>query len=635
MKIRLAISAYGRLLEMANTIRGDELPDNVELIRMNSVLDDLSEEARRLEQQQAVDVFVSSGGNAAVLHQVLTTTPVVTITPTCYDLIYALWQCARFSPVPRVALIAYGRSLDHILDEVSEIKSLLNIDFETYCYFKEEELKEIIQEIKDRGITNIIGGSLALHCAALQGLSGHYLLSKTGIMEAVKFAVRMVDSKRKEIFVSRQLSSTLDFIHEGIVAVDHENIITVCNPSAERILGISRTALLGRNADDVLLHTKFRLVQQTMEEELNQIQAYGNVKVLSNYVPIINDGKAIGALATFQTVDVIEKADAKIRQDLYSRGFLAKHHFSDLIGDSAPLRACIETAKHYAHSDATVLIKGESGTGKELFAQSIHNESSRRIRPFVAVNCAAMPPQLLESELFGYEEGAFTGAKRGGKRGMFELADGGTIFLDEIAEISFDLQARLLRIIEQREVLRVGGERIRPVNIRIIAATNKDLWEMVQNNQFRIDLYYRLNVLELKIPALRERPGDIQRLIAYFLRELCPALRGETAGSISSHPCFLSYSWPGNIRELRNIVERFSVLYQNNDNYDQIIQDFFSYVDGRRQPDRRLSAAGAPHEDALILKVLEECGGNKTAAAAKLGVSRTTLWRKLREIKLR
>jgi propionate catabolism operon transcriptional regulator len=289
--------------------------------------------------------------------------------------------------------------------------------------------------------------------------------------------------------------------------------------------------------------------------------------------------------------------------------------------------------------DATVLIGGESGTGKERFAQGIHNASRRAAAPFVAVNCAAFAESLLESELFGYEEGAFTGARRGGKPGLFEAAHTGTLFLDEIGEMPQALQAKLLRVLQEKEVLRVGGTEPTPVDVRIIAATHRDLRGLVEEGAFRADLFYRLNILNLHLPALRERPGDILLLAAHFLAaalgrlQLAPATGGLPP---SLTPLLAAYRWPGNIRELENVIERIAVFYGAGDPtagegeaLRSVVPELFVRDEGSGTPDLgRIARSG---EQAHIRAVLDECGGDRGAAAQRLGISRTTLWRKLRQ----
>ena len=281
-------------------------------------------------------------------------------------------------------------------------------------------------------------------------------------------------------------------------------------------------------------------------------------------------------------------------------------------------------AETYARFDSTVLILGKSGTGKELFAQSIHNSSSRKSERFVAVNCAALPSSLLESELFGYEEGAFAGARKGGKSGLFELAHEGTLFLDEISEISPKLQSRLLRAIEEKEFFRIGGDKVVPVDIRIIAASNRDLWQMVEDGTFREDLYYRLDVLEILLPELKQRREDIPLFIKKFVTERRSDLTRSELQEIANLPYFVEYDWPGNIRELRNVVERFCVQYLPDEDVEAL---------ARRVLDRHLPKVNAKdcRERSDIAEALRLSGGYRAQAAVILGISRTTLWRKMRE----
>lgn len=286
------------------------------------------------------------------------------------------------------------------------------------------------------------------------------------------------------------------------------------------------------------------------------------------------------------------------------------------------------------------LIQGETGTGKELFAQSIHNASGRKDKPFVAVNCAALPENLLESELFGYVEGAFTGARKGGKTGLFELAHEGTIFLDEISEMSMSIQARFLRVIQEKEVVRLGDDKIIPVNIRVIGATNRDLLRQVEEMKFREDLYYRLCVLTLEIPPLRMRKEDIHNLVDYFLVGKSKELNIKTKGiDHDAMARLLLYDWPGNIRQLENLVERCVVLSRDKEISIEVMDEAIS---GIPQLGREADHQYVEHENDgkkgvlkqiekdTIMNVLEETGGNKTLAAEKLGISVTTLWRKLK-----
>lgn len=322
----------------------------------------------------------------------------------------------------------------------------------------------------------------------------------------------------------------------------------------------------------------------------------------------------------------------------------ARHSLADLRGDSAAMQATRRAVSLFARSPATVLIQGETGTGKELAAQAIHRESPRARQPFVAINCGAIAENLLESELFGYEEGAFTGSKRGGHAGLFETAHRGTLFLDEIGEMPLQLQTRLLRVLEEREIVRVGGVRPVPVEVRIISATHCDLEQRVANGQFRADLFYRLAVLRLSMPPLRERPEDILPLAVWCLKHALAAIGARPhvnlhAEMLSCQPLLSAYHWPGNVREMRNMMERLALFLaaeplQALSPY--FIQQILPEITTKKQSLTSTALIDVATSEVMdnnevsIEKVLEMFQQNREAAAAYLGISRTTLWRKLK-----
>lgn len=331
-----------------------------------------------------------------------------------------------------------------------------------------------------------------------------------------------------------------------------------------------------------------------------------------------------------------------MRKRLRNRGHLAKYDFHDILGESEKIRASIEKARRFGRVDATVLIYGETGTGKEFFAHAIHNASSRRNGPFIAVNCAAVPENLLESELFGYAEGAFTGAKRGGKKGLFETADGGTIFLDEISEMSDKLQTRLLRVLQEYEIMRLGDDRVITVDVRVIAATNRDLRKMVAEKLFRADLYYRINVLTLVIPSLRERREDIPVLVGHFLQVFNKKFQKNIKGvERQGIDLFYTHDWPGNIRELQNIMERLVILTDGDYIPAELVaESLYTSLEGYPVETARQEKPGTSPEPQSLSRLEEKAirdtlaavKGNKKQAAAILGVSRTTLWRRLKKL---
>jgi propionate catabolism operon transcriptional regulator len=349
---------------------------------------------------------------------------------------------------------------------------------------------------------------------------------------------------------------------------------------------------------------------------------------------------------TCQETGAVQRADRQIRSSTRSTRFVARYRLSHIIGDSPVMKELLALAERYAQTESTILIHGESGTGKELFAQGIHNASRRHRGPFVAINCAAFPESLLESELFGYEEGAFTGSRKGGKPGLFELAHTGTIFLDEIGDMPLALQTRLLRVLQEREVMRLGSAEPTPIDIRVIAATHRHLRKRIADNQFRDDLYYRLNILRLNLPSLRDRKEDIRAIAGHVLQQTIKRCGANCSSEQLLHvllPYLENHGWPGNIRELENVIER-AVLglagSRATDKLDErqinrIMADLFDDDDlpivVQNGADLSLKALAKSTELTRIRQVLDECSGNLEKASRRLGISRTTLWRRLNQ----
>lgn len=356
------------------------------------------------------------------------------------------------------------------------------------------------------------------------------------------------------------LSDILDTEHYGMCLVDKDGYIIKWY--YEKFFNIKASAAVGRHVTEVIENTRLHVVAQTGVKELMQLQEINGSMVITNRIPLIHNHEVIGAAGTIIFRDIKEIAHLHSRMSKLEDNFkayrseiakmyAAQYHFDDIITNNQKMLNLKHLGQTIARSDASVLIQGESGTGKELFAQAIHNASARKNGPFIAVNCAALTETLLESELFGYAEGAFTGAKKGGKPGLFECAHQGSLFLDEIETMSPALQAKLLRVLQEREVVRIGSIDPIPVDVRILSSTNEDLLSRVQQGSFRRDLYYRLNVIPLHIPALRERREDILLLAETFCRQLGAdfTISGRAQAALVQH------RWPGNVRELRNCME--------------------------------------------------------------------------------
>lgn len=624
MKIKVGIANYGQFAGFIEKIQPD-LPEDVELVVLNDLFSELKESIHRIEQERSVDIFVGSGGNAEFLQQYLTEIPLVKVEVTGFDILNALKDVHFFSD--HAAIVVF-RSYEVSLKQFDALKEVCGMDVCTSVYSEKDEVDYILQAYRREGIRDVIGSAYVLERARLYDMRGHFLWSLDGVRSAIMHAVTIARYKKEDAEKARKLNSILDNAAEGIIVTDKDGIITDFNAGAERILNHRREDFIGKSCNDTLPNTRLPEVIAQKRAEINKIQDLGTVKVVTNRCPIFCNGETIGALATFQSVSSIKKAEESIRRNQYFKGFVAKTCFADIEGVSTRFLKAKRLAESYAKYDSTIIIFGETGTGKELFAQSIHNASPRKNGPFVAVNCSAFPPDLLESELFGYEEGAFTGARKGGKPGLFEMAHEGTLFLDEIGEISPELQARLLRVIEEKTVFPIGGDRLIPVDIRIIAATNRDLWQMAQDGDFRRDLYYRLNVLKIELPALRDRREDIPLLVRKFILENREDFAAAELHQVSELSILKNYDWPGNIRELKNIMERFCVLHHQGEDSLETFRTIFTPHRRPKEDPRRIEEAGE------IVCALGEAGGNRARAAEILGISRTTLWRKMREYSL-
>lgn len=634
MPVKLAVFSYAR---MKNEMEGvwNEFQPQLNIQVIEGVLGEALRQAKGLEKKGDVDVYISSGANAELLRQNVST-PVVTIKVTAFDLIRSIKKAQQLNG--RIAVINFEKNNP----EFQEIQDLLEISIAQDVYASEKELIRKLHRLKQSGVNIIIGHSLACDLAEKQGMQSVLVYSRESVRQAIEHAYEIALSRRREMARTGRLQAILDYTYSGIIATDAHGEITVFNKVAEKIVGVPAKKAIGQAIDKIIPTTRIHNVIETLQAELNQLQRIGSSHIFTNRVPIFAHNELVGIVATFQDVTTIQQAEGKIRQDLHGKGLVAKFCFDDILGNSPALRATLDLARKFAATESTIMITGETGTGKELLAQSIHNYSPRSNKPFVAVNCSALPDTLLESELFGYEEGAFTGARRGGKMGLFELAHTGTIFLDEIGEIPPALQSRLLRVLQEREIMRVGSNRIIPIDVRVITATNNDLWQAVKEKKMRADLYYRLNVLYINLPPLRGRRGDVSLLARYYVKKFDPDLLAEYDSHLPEiAPILESCSWPGNIRELQNVMERLAVLMRGAAlSRTQITKYLNEVLHSPPSPADQLERKGdhpagaGPLAQTLSLdaieRVLREVNGNKSAAARHLGVSRMTLWRKLR-----
>ncbi|MGI6226041.1 MAG: sigma-54 interaction domain-containing protein, partial [Peptococcales bacterium] len=455
------------------------------------------------------------------------------------------------------------------------------------------------------------------------------MLSARYMSNMIDISRRLAESLSENENNNKLLNAIIQKINNGVIATDINGNIMICNNTAEKIINLSRDKILGANADDVLPSLGINRPLNTGKAENEVPEHINNHNILVNRIPLENNNVINGALFTFYEFSEVEKIENKLRGHLYAKGHVAKYSFHNILGTSSVLKKQIKNAEKFALLDSTVVIQGESGTGKELMAHAIHNVSPRRKKPFVAINCAALPRDLLESELFGFEEGTFTGARKGGKVGLFEQAHLGTIFLDEIGEIPLETQVKLLRVLEAKEVMRIGSDRILPIDVRVIAATNRNLKKLVEEKRFREDLYFRLNVLKVFMPPLRERKEDICLLADFILAEFGKSVKEFLSKEMINW--LEDYSWPGNVRELRNIMEFLIATVPERKAYiDDLPVDYLEVNEFCEKPDSdkpiqdsslivndnlplNINGMTLLEEDVIILKLLSdygECGMN-------------------------
>jgi propionate catabolism operon transcriptional regulator len=584
------------------------------------------------EADERVDAFVAAGSNGAYLRD-HGPVPVALVDVSTTDALQALAHARTLGR--RVGVVNFRR----VLPGLERWKDLLRgVQIEQRAYVTPEEARAAVAELAAHGFEVVVGPGPACDEAERAGLKSVLLYSLECVCATIERAIEMAQVARAERRRREQLAGVIAHIDEAVVAVDAAERIAVVNPGFERLIGARSGELVGKRLSSVAPELSLARVLETGAPELRSFQKLGGRSLVVSRIPVRQRGVLSGAVLTCQDSRTLLRVDRDLRSELRPRRFIARYELAGIVGTSEAIRTVRTLAEQYAGTEGTVLITGESGTGKEMIAQGVHNAGRRRDRPFVAINCAAFPEALLESELFGYEEGAFTGSRRGGRAGLFEAAHTGTIFLDEVGDVPITLQTRLLRVLQERQVLRLGSNDPTPIDVRVVAATNRDLKREIARGAFREDLYYRLNILPIHLPPLRARRDDVAPIAEALLRDAL-ARHGVTDALPRALalilPWLQGYAWPGNVRELENVLERIAVLYshrapdqEGSDALRAVLPELFQVADEPRDGDLR--SAREAQEVAVIRRVVEECGGNMKAAAKRLGVGRSTLYRKLR-----
>ena len=631
----LIISVYPGMMNDINAVCGS-LQINPTILEWEIAENTLISHLRNMFRETGVpDAIISRGATANLIEQNIPEAVSVRAEPGDLELLETLKAAKNHGP--RIGLLMFEDYLKSY--NLQAAKELLGSNSLTlYPFRSREDIIRLVRQGSTDGMDVLVGGgTLAYRTGNSCGIKVLPVYSgQHALRNAVKQALSIIDARQREKLQLKCFTEAVSSITEGVLSIEDGKFI-VANKEMGNIFKTDEQALIGRkvdNTDDTLVAGYIRHFLTNSREREKVLKILGQDYYIKKSHFEEKGKKRI--VAIFRRARDIQDQEQRVRTEIRNTGFFARYHFSDIIAESGIMRQLLKKAETYAATDANILIGGDSGTGKELLAQSIHNASSRAKEPFVAVNCAAIPATLLESELFGYEEGAFSGASKGGKRGLFELAHKGTIFLDEINSMPLELQSVLLRTLQEKEIRRIGSQRNIYIDIRVIAASNSDLMKMIREEKFRIDLYYRLNTLRLTLPSLDKRREDIRPLAMSFLNHYSqkyslplPALSEDNYRLLESR------NWQGNIRELRNVMQRYVILSHEGENSIQLCFDEDIATEAALEPQDVTSFGTLDEiEKAVILKRLKQNQGNRRKTAQELGISRSTLWKKLDKMEL-
>ncbi|MCE5264626.1 MAG: sigma 54-interacting transcriptional regulator [Deltaproteobacteria bacterium] len=589
--------------------------------------------------REGYDILVTPEHNARHIWDKIDT-PIVVIPRTAIDIARAIVRAKKAYGDP----LAYFDSLQPYA-HMAALREILDYDVKEFVFNGQKDAERKIRQAMREGFHAVIGGAIVAPLARKHGIPCVALLpSPDDLLRTYRQAQQLASVRQVEEREAVKFKQVVQYAFSGIIVTDEKNRIAVFNPAAERIFAIPASQVLGQSLWKVIDRESLPGLDGKAHPQLEVLVTIRKKRLMVNTIPIAEEERILGMILTFHDESNIQSMEEKVRRAGHVGRLAAKHRFHDIIGHSRAIREAVRRAQHFAATDETVLITGDSGTGKEVFAQSIHNMSARRNHPFLAVNCSAIAPTLLESELFGYAEGAFTGAQRGGKQGMFELAHPGTLFLDEIGELSKEAQGHLLRVLQEKEVMRVGGAKVTPVDVRVIAATNRSLEAALRQGLFRWDLYHRLNILPLRLPALCERREDILPLANAFVAQasLPQGMAQRIMATLATEEALVhAYPWPGNVRELQNLLRRIVALCGSakegaveavvSEQLRESLSPPLTLAPALPAPGANLKEALKGIAATLLDEQEKAFGGSKAELARKLGIGRTTLWRKLKK----
>ena len=618
----------------ASVVRGAD--PSIEEVHLNLATMERAIPVARELLDGGVEAVIGGGGTGHLLAKCIGQ-PIITLPRSPIEILLALMRARQNAA--DVALTSFAGSAEGM--ELYE--ELLSTRIRPIVFSSSEELGAGITHAVEDGCRIIVGGGICRELAVSCGVQGVVVVPREqSVRQTLKDARALALVRRNERRHAEELRAVAGVTGEGFIILDANERVKMFNDAAGAIFGpiLRHTTpqdLIGQRLTGEFETIGLRRVLNSGKPEAERTCRVGDVEISVAVRPITVEGEIAGVIARVREAPaqpVGRRTEGRRRH----KGFVARHSF-DQISGGTDIQTLIARAGRYASTEASILIEGETGSGKELMAQGLHNASKRRDQPFLAVNCASLSESLLESELFGYDDGAFTGARRGGKAGLFELADKGTLFLDEVADITPNLQVRLLRVLEEKEIMRLGGDRIIPIDVRVISSSQRNLFAATQEARFRLDLYFRIATLRLEIPPLRARTEDIPSLLATLF-----AKHGLKINIVPTHVSnFLrEYDWPGNVRELESLVRTYLALAETNIFDPGLFTAVFREQQAaRRQLTAKSSNGATPlekgttlkeqlrrHEEEIIRRTLEQCHHNRTKTADLLGISVNSLWRK-------
>ena len=634
-QIRIGLLTTGKsLIEMSQQYAVEK---DIDLQCVEEGLDDAIPFAKEMESK-GVEVLLARGGTALLIRKNVQI-PVLSFPISTIDILSCLKEASAYgSNILIVSFLRKKLGLERV-EELFDIR----ITQEVCSNFT--EMQELISAKGDK-YDAIIGGSTSLKIA--RQFNYNFVETHTpeeAVETTLESAISVAIYNRAEQEKTKRFSLILNGVSDGVIAYDREGRITLINDQANKLLKRDAPSFEENFLQDVIPQPiAFRAISASHPEQ-DKIEQVGSDYYVFNHTPIVINDAAVGGVTTFKDVTNVIQVEGEIRRS-FARGLVAKYDLNDLVYECNKMDEMVKRSRRFASTDSTILIIGETGTGKEILAHSIHGLSDRNKNAFVSINCAALSEELLQSELFGYEEGAFTGSRKGGKPGLFEVAHNGTIFLDEINATSQNVQRHLLRVLQEREVMRIGADKVTPINVRVLAASNSNLIEEVNRGRFREDLYFRLNVLTLTIPPLGDRLIDIPPLVKRFMGLFSQEYKQEPFSIPQKYMTKLQeYQWPGNVRQLRNFMERLVLICGSEFNDTVFDELYFELLEYRTQTLQSKVERNAPSqveqrpfhsiasnsEYDQIRRALEKSGYSRTKAAKLLGMSRTTLWKKMKQ----